>query len=275
MIAAGLLARKAVEGRAGMPALGEDLPGAGFARRHPVPRQGRPHALPRKAGFQPGGLRMHDLHRQLRPLAGRDRRCRHSRKDLAVVAVLSGNRNFEGRIHGQVKASYLASPPLCVAYALAGTVHVRPDCRIRSGAVATASRCTSRTSGRAQKKSNRWSPPRCRRISSTSSTAASSRATRSGRACRRPRAPCSHWDGESTYVREPPYFIEFASVPAPPSDIAGAGAGAVRRFDHDRSHLPGGLDHRRLPRRQVTCRRMPCRRMNSTALGPGAAITKS
>ena len=43
-------------------------------------------------------------------------------KNLAVVAVLSGNRNFEGRIHGQVKASYLASPPLCVAYALAGTI---------------------------------------------------------------------------------------------------------------------------------------------------------
>ena len=46
-----------------------------------------------------------------------------TRKDLAVVAVLSGNRNFEGRIHGQVKASYLLSPPLCVAYALAGTVN--------------------------------------------------------------------------------------------------------------------------------------------------------
>ena len=40
-----------------------------------------------------------------------------------MVAVLSGNRNFEGRIHAQVKASYLASPPLCVAYALAGTVN--------------------------------------------------------------------------------------------------------------------------------------------------------
>src|SRR5204862_5780260 len=39
--------------------------------------------------------------------------------DLNVVAVLSGNRNFEGRIHPQVRASYLASPPLCVAYALA------------------------------------------------------------------------------------------------------------------------------------------------------------
>ena len=44
--------------------------------------------------------------------------------DLNVVAVLSGNRNFEGRIHPQVRASYLASPPLCVAYALAGSVDV-------------------------------------------------------------------------------------------------------------------------------------------------------
>jgi aconitate hydratase len=42
--------------------------------------------------------------------------------DLSVVAVLSGNRNFEGRIHPQVKASYLASPPLVVAFALAGTI---------------------------------------------------------------------------------------------------------------------------------------------------------
>ena len=45
-----------------------------------------------------------------------------SDNDLAVAAVLSGNRNFEGRIHAQVKASYLASPPLVVAYALIGTV---------------------------------------------------------------------------------------------------------------------------------------------------------
>ena len=50
-------------------------------------------------------------------------------RDLAVVAVLSGNRNFEGRIHPQVRASYLASPPLCVAYALAGTVDDGPHDR--------------------------------------------------------------------------------------------------------------------------------------------------
>ena len=45
-------------------------------------------------------------------------------EDLSVVAVLSGNRNFESRIHPLVKASYLGSPPLVVAYALAGTVNI-------------------------------------------------------------------------------------------------------------------------------------------------------
>ncbi len=45
-------------------------------------------------------------------------------KDLAVAAVLSGNRNFEGRVHPLVRANYLASPPLVVAYALAGTVDI-------------------------------------------------------------------------------------------------------------------------------------------------------
>ena len=45
-------------------------------------------------------------------------------EDLAVVSVLSGNRNFEGRINPDVKMNYLASPPLCVAYALAGTMDI-------------------------------------------------------------------------------------------------------------------------------------------------------
>ncbi|KAF6612936.1 aconitate hydratase, partial [Paenibacillus sp. EKM208P] len=44
--------------------------------------------------------------------------------DLTVGAVISGNRNFEGRVHAQVKANYLGSPPLVVAYALAGTVNI-------------------------------------------------------------------------------------------------------------------------------------------------------
>ena len=45
-------------------------------------------------------------------------------KDLVVGAVLSGNRNFEGRVHPLTRANYLASPPLVVAYALAGTVNI-------------------------------------------------------------------------------------------------------------------------------------------------------
>ena len=45
-------------------------------------------------------------------------------KNLIVSSVLSGNRNFEGRIHSEVKANYLASPPLVVAYALAGNVNI-------------------------------------------------------------------------------------------------------------------------------------------------------
>jgi aconitate hydratase len=47
-----------------------------------------------------------------------------TREDLVVASVLSGNRNFEGRVHPLTRANYLASPPLVVAYALAGTVSI-------------------------------------------------------------------------------------------------------------------------------------------------------
>src|SRR3546814_1036613 len=50
--------------------------------------------------------------------------CSSDLNDLAVAAVLSGNRNFEGRIHAEVKMNYLASPPLVVAYAIAGTIDI-------------------------------------------------------------------------------------------------------------------------------------------------------
>ena len=64
-------------------------------------------------------------------------------RDLVVASVLSGNRNFEGRIHPEVKMNYLASPPLCVAYALAG----RMDLDITTEPAArTTSTCA--TSGR-------------------------------------------------------------------------------------------------------------------------------
>jgi aconitase A len=61
------------------------------------------------------------VHRQLRPAAG-DVSSAIQADDLSVAAVLSGNRNFEGRINPDVKMNYLASPPLVIAYALAGTM---------------------------------------------------------------------------------------------------------------------------------------------------------
>ena len=90
------------------------------------------------AGGHPGGLRplgerrarlrrrhglRAQLHRELRPAARADRE-RDQDGNLVAAAVLSGNRNFEGRINPQTRANYLASPPLVVAYALAGTVDI-------------------------------------------------------------------------------------------------------------------------------------------------------
>ena len=75
----------------------------------------------RGARVPPRRLRVHDVHRQLGAPAPGGHRCRR-RQGLSVAAVLSGNRNFEGRIHPDVRLNYLASPPLVVAYALAGTM---------------------------------------------------------------------------------------------------------------------------------------------------------
>ncbi len=66
--------------------------------------------------------------------------------DLAVVSVLSGNRNFEGRINPDVKMNYLASPPLVIAYALAGTMDIDLDTE-PLGRTATAPRSSCATSG--------------------------------------------------------------------------------------------------------------------------------
>ena len=78
-----------------------------------------------------------------------------NKKDLVAAAVLSGNRNFEGRVNPDVRANYLASPPLVVAYAIAGTMKFRfrqDAARRRQG---PARRYSSRTSGRAAARSRR------------------------------------------------------------------------------------------------------------------------
>ena len=108
-------------------------------------------------------------------------------KDLAVCAVLSGNRNFEGRINQDVKANYLASPPLVVAYALAG----RMDLDLTTeplGEGSDGEPVYLATSGPTRPRSRSWSaarsPPRC----SPATTAGCWRATRPGRRSRSRRA---------------------------------------------------------------------------------------
>ena len=80
--------------------------------------------------------------------------------DLSVAAVLSGNRNFEGRIHPDVRLNYLASPPLVVAYALAGTMDLDLTTEPLGGPTPRATRSSSPSCGPPWRRSARRSAPR-------------------------------------------------------------------------------------------------------------------
>ena len=173
-----------------------------------------------------------------------------SAKDLAVASVLSGNRNFEGRIHAQVKASYLASPPLVVAYALAGTVL----CDLTTDALGTDQQ------GKPVFLRDIW--PSAAEVEALVASSLTNEqfdkeygrifeGDAKWKSMPAPTGKLFEWDAQSTYVREPPFFIDFASEPAPFADILGARACGARRLDHDRPHLAGRCDRRRFAGRQV------------------------
>ncbi|MGH2472515.1 MAG: aconitate hydratase AcnA [Candidatus Limnocylindria bacterium] len=142
--------------------------------------------------------------------------------DLNVVAVLSGNRNFEGRIHPLVKSSYLASPPLVVAYALAGTVHIDlQDQPIGND-----------KEGKPVFLKDIWPSPD--EVNEVVGRAISKEmyATEYGKifdgdrfwkTMPSPTGLSYQWDPNSTYVQEPPFFQNFsAERPAAIPDIVGA-----------------------------------------------------
>ena len=95
-----------------------------------------------RARLRSGRLWLHHLYRQLRPAARADLADAIDSGDLHVAAVLSGNRNFEGRVSPRTRLNYLASPPLVVAYAHRRHRDPRPDVPSRSARTATASRST-------------------------------------------------------------------------------------------------------------------------------------
>jgi aconitate hydratase len=146
--------------------------------------------------------------------------------DLVVAAVLSGNRNFEGRIHPQVRASYLASPPLVVAYALAGSV----DKDLSTEPLG------HNASGEPVYLRDVWpTAEEVRAVLEASVRPESFRATYAQvfegddewRALPVPEGSLYAWDPESTYAQEPPFFEDLGPEPAPLQDIVGARVLAV------------------------------------------------
>ncbi|MFI1762531.1 aconitate hydratase AcnA [Streptomyces sp. NPDC020800] len=141
--------------------------------------------------------------------------------DLAVTSVLSGNRNFEGRINPDVKMNYLASPPLVVAYALAGSMKVD----ITKDALGTDQ------DGKPVYLTDIW--PTEAEVNDVVANAIgedmfnkSYQDVFAGDAQWQslpvPTGNTFEWDTESTYVRKPPYFEGMGMEPAPVTDIAGA-----------------------------------------------------
>jgi len=141
--------------------------------------------------------------------------------DLAVSAVLSGNRNFEGRINPDVKMNYLASPPLVIAYAIAGTM----DFDFEHDALGVDQ------DGKAVYLRDLWPTPA--EIQQVIGTAISAEmfahdyadvfaGDERWKSLPTPTGNIFEWDADSTYVRRPPYFEGMPENPAPVQDIAGA-----------------------------------------------------
>ena len=141
--------------------------------------------------------------------------------DLAVVSVLSGNRNFEGRINPDIKMNYLASPPLVVAYALAGTM----DIDLRNDPLGTDEQ------GQPVYLRDVW-PTEAEIDEIVASAIGSEMFTESyadvfagdaqWQALPTPEGQVFEWDPDSTYVRKPPYFDGMPAEPVPVTDISGA-----------------------------------------------------
>jgi aconitate hydratase len=170
------------------------------------------------------------------------------RRNLVVAAALSGNRNFEGRIHSEVRANYLMSPPLVVAFALAGriTIDLETEPLGRD------------PEGRPVFLRDLW--PSQEEIQQTLLRATGSDLYRENyreifagdeqwRALKAPSGDIYHWDEASTYVRSPPFFTDMPrKTPAQVEDIRGARVLAVFGDSITTDHIsPAGTIQERSP----------------------------
>jgi aconitate hydratase len=159
---------------------------------------------------------------------------------LAVVSVLSGNRNFEGRVHAEVRANYLASPPLVVAYALAGSIDVD----------LTKEPIGKGKDGKDVFLKDIW--PTTKEVADTVHAALTEESFKKVYAdvfkgderwqkLETPKGDRYAWDGASTYVRHPPYFEGMGKDAPPIKDVVGARALAVLADSITTDHIsPAG-----------------------------------
>ena len=184
--------------------------------------------------------------------------------DLVVASVLSGNRNFEGRIHAQIRANYLASPPLVVAYALAGHMDVDVDADplgedddgkpvyLRD---IWPSRIEIDEAVRASVKSEMFSSQYADVFSGDDTW----------RNLDIPEGDLFAWEEHSTYVRRPPYFEGMTLAPTPPQNIRGARVLAVFGDSVTTDHIsPAGEIIRNSPAgRHLTEEEVPVNEYNT------------
>ncbi len=146
-----------------------------------------------------------------------------TQKDLVVASVLSGNRNFEGRINSEVRANYLMSPPLVVAYALAGRI----DLDVYAEPLGYAQ------NGKRQPVYLKDIWPTSEEVDEvvrkyitgdlfTKSYSDVFKGDERWRGLKVPEGETFAWEEQSTYVKNPPYFDNMPATPAPVKDISGA-----------------------------------------------------
>ena len=180
---------------------------------------------------------------------------------VVAAAVLSGNRNFEGRVHPQVKANFLASPPLVVAYALAGTTDID----------LTTEPLGEGKDGKPVYLRDLW--PTQQEIAQTvASSVESGMFTKSYADVFNGNPTWNDipiaggdlyaWSTNSTYIADPPFFVGLKPNPEPLArNSRRAGAGCLWRQHHHRSHLARGRHPQRFARRSISHRaRRPARR---------------
>jgi aconitate hydratase len=167
--------------------------------------------------------------------------------ELAVCAVLSGNRNFEGRIHPLVRASYLASPPLVVAYALAGSISVdleNEPLGTDSAGAEVYLRDLWPSSGEVQAAIEASVTPELFEREYATIWDGDER----WRALPAPEGALFAWDPDSTYVREPSFFQDLSPEPDPLRDVEDARCLVVLGDSVTTDHIsPAGAIPRDMP----------------------------